>query len=191
MGGFDGLGHTRAQVSSRQYSRIRSKRYFCRSSESPWGVIGGGLSTTDGCHTTRNNILSSSSATAVFFPWMVTLKAEVMVLLDTIQAAEVRGKEPSPISGRHDGTTILGTDQLADVTCRGLLDYVSQVVQRADVGFAKLPLDETEPSVGGELRVASNHEVQFDGLMQTCEHSAHKVLHHGVVFVLATAVVSM
>ena len=85
---------------------------------------------------------------------MVTLKAEVMVLLDTIQAAEVRGREPGPISGRHDGTTIMGTDQLADVTCRGLLDYVSQVVQRADVGFAKLPLDETETSVGGELRVA-------------------------------------
>ena len=84
---------------------------------------------------------------------MVTLKAEVMVLLDTIQAAEVRGKEPGPISGRHDGTTILGTDQLADVTCRGLLDYVSQVVQRADVGFVKLPLDETETNIGGYYKI--------------------------------------
>ena len=58
-------------------------------------------------------------------------EAEVMVLLDT--AAEMGGKEPSPISGRHDGTTILGTDQLADVTCHGFLDYTSQVVQRADI----------------------------------------------------------
>ena len=63
------------------------------------------------------------------YHWMVTLKAEVMVLLDTIQAAKLRGQEPGPISGRHDGTTILGTNQLADVTCRGLLDYMSQVVQ--------------------------------------------------------------
>ena len=39
--------------------------------------------------------------------------------------------------------------------------------------------------------MASNHEVQVDGLVQTCEHSPHEVLHHGVVLVLATAVVSV
>ena len=122
---------------------------------------------------------------------MVPLKAEMMVLFDTIQAAEVGGKKPGPISGRHDSTTILRPDQLADVTCRGLLDYTSQVVQRADVGSAKLPLDETETGVRGELCVASDHKVQMDGLVQTCEHSPHEVLHHGVIFVLATAVVSM
>ena len=27
--------------------------------------------------------------------------------------------------------------------------------------------------------------------MQTCEHSPHKVLHHGVILILTTAVVSM
>ena len=122
---------------------------------------------------------------------MVSLKAEVMVLLDTIQAAEVGGEEPGPISGRHDGTTILGPDQLADVTCRGLLDHTGQVVQGADVGSAKLPLDEAETGIRGELSVASNHEVQMDGLVQTSEHSPHEVLHHGVILVLATAVVSM
>jgi hypothetical protein len=115
---------------------------------------------------------------------MVLLEAEMMVLFDTIQAAEVGGKKPSPISGRHDGTTILGTDQLADVTCRGLLDYTSQVVQRE----AKLPLDEAETGVRGELSVASDHEVQMDGLVQNSEHSPHEVLHYGV---LATAVVTM
>ena len=52
------------------------------------------------------------------YPWIVPLKAEVMVPFDTIQAAEMGRKKPGPISGRHDGTTILGTDQLADVTCR-------------------------------------------------------------------------
>ena len=36
-----------------------------------------------------------------------------------------------------------------------------------------------------------NHEVQVDGLVQTCEHSQHEVPHHGVIFVLATAVVSV
>ena len=101
------------------------------------------------------------------------------------------GKEPSPISGRYDGTTILGTDQLADVTCRGLLDYTSQVVQRADIGFSELPLDETETGVRGELCVTRNHDVQVDGLVQTCEHSLREVLHHGVILVLATAVVSV
>ena len=39
--------------------------------------------------------------------------------------------------------------------------------------------------------MASNHKVQFDGAVQTCEHSPHEVLHHGVIFVLTTAVVSM
>ena len=122
---------------------------------------------------------------------MVPLEAEMMALFDTIQAAEVGGKKPGPISERHDGTTILGTDQLADVTCRGLQHYTSQVVQRADVGLVKLPLDETETGVTGELSVASDHEVQTDGLVQACEHSPQKVLHRGVVFVLATAVVIM
>ena len=70
------------------------------------------------------------------------------------------GEKPGPISGRHDGTTILGTDQLADATCRRLLDYTSQVVQRADVSPAKLSLDETETGVRGELGVTRNHEVQ-------------------------------
>ena len=100
-------------------------------------------------------------------------------------------KKPGPVSGRHDGTTILGTDQLADVTCRGLLDYTSQVVQRADIGLAKLSLDETETGVRGELGVTRNHKVQMDGLVQTCEHSPHEVLHHGVILILATAVVSV
>ena len=63
------------------------------------------------------------------YPWMVPLKAEIMVLFDIIQAAGVGGKKPGPILGRHDGTNILGPDQLADVTCRGLLDYTSEVVQ--------------------------------------------------------------
>ena len=101
------------------------------------------------------------------------------------------GEKPGPISGRHDGTTILGTDQLAEVTCRGLLNYMSQVVQRADVGAAKLSLDEAKTSIGGELCVASIHKVQPDGVVQTSEDSPHQVLHHGVVLILATTVVSM
>ena len=44
---------------------------------------------------------------------------------------------------------------------------------------------------GGELGVTRNHEVQVDGLVQTCEHSPNEVLHHGVVLVRATAVVSV
>ena len=39
--------------------------------------------------------------------------------------------------------------------------------------------------------MASNHEVQVDGVVQPCQHSPHEVLHHGVVFILATTVVSM
>ena len=48
---------------------------------------------------------------------------------------------------------------------------------------SKLPLDETETGVRGELSVASDHEVQTGGLVLTCEHSPHEVLHHGVIFV--------
>ena len=40
-----GSGQTRSLTSSRQYSLILSTRYLCRSSESPVGAIGGGLST--------------------------------------------------------------------------------------------------------------------------------------------------
>ena len=122
------------------------------------------------------------------YPWMVSLKVE---MFDTIQAAEVGGKECGLILGRHDGTNILCPYQLAGFACCGLLDYMSQVVQRADIGSVKLSLNETKTGVRGELCVASNHEVQMDGLVQTCEHSPHEVLHHGVILVLATAVVSM
>ena len=73
---------------------------------------------------------------------MVPLKAEVMVLLDTIQAAKMGGEKPSPISGRHDGLAILCTDQLAEITCRRLIDYTSQIIQQADIGTVKLSLDE-------------------------------------------------
>lgn len=95
---------------------------------------------------------------AVFdYPWMVLLKAEMMVLFDTIQAAEMGRKKPGPISGRHDGITILRPDQLADDTSPGFLNYKSQVAQTADVGSVKLPLDEAETGVRGKLRVASHH----------------------------------
>ena len=60
----------------------------------------------------------------------------------------MRGEEPAPISGRHDGTTILHPDQLADVTCCGLLDHTGQVVQRADVGSAKLLLMKPKQASG-------------------------------------------
>ena len=122
---------------------------------------------------------------------MVPLKAEVMVLLDTIQAAKMGGEKPGPISGRHDGSTILCTDQLAEITCRRLIDYTSQIIQRADVGTAKLPLDEAKTGIRRELGVASNQKVKPDGVVKTSEDSPHQVLHHGVVLVLATAVVSM
>ena len=79
-------------------------------------------------HTPCNSIRCSSSAMAVFLTKMVSLEAEVMVYFYIIQAAEMGGKKPGPISGGHDGTTILGTDQLAEVTCLGLLDYTNQVV---------------------------------------------------------------
>ena len=52
------------------------------------------------------------------------------------------GEKPGPILGRHDGSTILCTDQLAEITCCRLIDYTSQIIQRADVLTAKLPLDE-------------------------------------------------
>ena len=113
--------------------------------------MGGGLSTGDGEHTPRSKTRCSSSTVAVFslleedYPWTVPLEAKMMVLLDTIQVAEMGGKKPGPISGRHDGITILGPDQLADVACR---DYTNQVVQRADVGPPKLPLDEAERRQG-------------------------------------------
>ena len=151
-----GSGQTRSRVSSLlfSYSLILSNRYFHLSRERPWGVIGSGLSAGDGWYPRTPQqlplfLLRRGSLLEEDYPWTVLLKAEVMVLLDTIQAAEMGGKEPSPISGRHDGTTILGTDQLADVTCRGLLDYTSHVVQRADVGFSELPLNETETGVRG------------------------------------------
>ena len=122
---------------------------------------------------------------------MVPLKAEVMVLLDTIEAAKMKGEKPGPILGRHDDSTILCIDQLAEITCLRLLDYMSQVIQRPDIGTAKLPLDVAKTRIGGKLGVASDHEMQPDGVVQTCEDSPHKILHHGVFLILATAVVSM
>ena len=68
---------------------------------------------------------------------------------------------------------------------------MSQVIQRADIGMAKLPLDEAKTRIGGILSVASDHEMQPYGVVQTCEDLQNQVLHHGVVLIVATAVVSM
>ena len=39
--------------------------------------------------------------------------------------------------------------------------------------------------------MANDHERDGDGMMLSCLHSPHKVLHHGVVLVPTSAVVSM
>ena len=39
--------------------------------------------------------------------------------------------------------------------------------------------------------MVSNQKVQCHRVVQTCEDSSHQVLHHGIVLILATAVVSM
>ena len=103
----------------------------------------------------------------------------------------MEGENPGPISGRHDGSTILCTDPLAEITCRRLIDYMSQIIQQTDIGTAKLPLDEAKTGIRRELGVASNQKVKPDGVVKTSEDSPHQVLHHGGVLVLATAVVSM
>ena len=46
----DGLGHTKSLASSRQNSRIRSKRYCWRSRDSPVGWINHGRSVASGFH---------------------------------------------------------------------------------------------------------------------------------------------
>ena len=55
----------------------------------------------------------------------------------------------------------------------------------------KSNLDEAKTGIRGELGVASNHKMQPDGMVQTSKDSLHQVLHHGAVFILATAIVSM
>ena len=49
-------------------------------------------------------------------------QVEVIVLLDIIQVAKMGGEKPSLILGKHDGLTILCTDQLEDITCHRLSD---------------------------------------------------------------------
>ena len=53
-------------MSSWQYSRIFSNRYFGLSYERPGGVMGEGLSSEDGNHTPRSKTRCSSFAMAVF-----------------------------------------------------------------------------------------------------------------------------
>ena len=58
-----GSGQT---TSSRQYSLMRSNRYFCHSRESPGGVMEGGLSAEDGDHTPRSKTRCSCTATTLY-----------------------------------------------------------------------------------------------------------------------------
>ena len=90
-----------------------------------------------------------------------------MVLLDTTQAAKIGGEKHSPISGRHDGLAILCTDQLAEITCRRLIDYMSQTIHQTDIGTAKLSLDEAKTGIRRELGVASNQKVKPDGVVKS------------------------
>ena len=71
------------------------------------------------------------------------------------------GEKPGPISGRQDVSTILCTDQLAEITCCRLIDYMRQIIQRADVGTAKLPLDEAKTGVRREISVGSTMQFSF------------------------------
>ena len=110
---------------------------------------------------------------------MDPLKAEVMVLLDTIQAAKMGGEKPSPMSGRHDGLAILCTDQQAEITCRRLIDYMSQIIQRADIGGAKLSLDVAKTGIRREHGVASNQKMKPDGVViEWCSPKHNSGLHH-------------
>ena len=77
------------------------------------------------------------------------------------------GEKHNLISGRHDGLAILCTDQLAEITCRRLIDYTSQIIHQADIGTAKLSLDEAKTDIRRELGVASNKKVKPDGVVQS------------------------
>ena len=70
-------------------------------------------------------------------------------------------EKPGPISGRHDGSTILCTGKLAEITCCRLIDYTSQIIQRAGIGTAKLPFDEPKTGIRRELGVASTVQFSF------------------------------
>ena len=68
-------------------------KYCCVSRDKPAGIIEGALASEDGNYTPHNKHCISSSVMAVILkrlPWMVLLDVEVMVLLDTIQAAKMK-----------------------------------------------------------------------------------------------------
>ena len=122
---------------------------------------------------------------------MIPLKSKVVVLLNTIQSPEVWREERVPASRGDDGGAILRVNQLAHVADCQVVNDVGEVVQRTHCCPAKLALHETKAGVRGELGVACDHEVQVDGGMSPCHDPPEQILHHRVVLVLPTAVVSM
>ena len=74
--------------------------------------------------------------------------------------------------------SILCTNQLAEITCRRLIDYtsqMSQITQRADIGMAKLSLDEAKTGIRRELGVASTQKVKPDGVVMEWCSPGHKL----------------
>ena len=119
---------------------------------------------------------------------MVSLKAKVMVLLDTIQAAEMGGKEPSQ---SLEGTMVLPS----------WVPTSWQMLHAADSSTTRAKSSNELTSAVRNFLLMRPKQVSREnfvwpvimkcGVVQTCEHSPHKVLHHGVILVLATAVISM
>ena len=76
--GTDGRGHTSSRQVSGQYSLILSKRYHCRSADSPEGVTTGGRSVAEGDQSSLSilNFTSSLSLNSfrVTFPRLVVVK---------------------------------------------------------------------------------------------------------------------
>ena len=102
-----------------------------------------------------------------------------------------RRKERVPASRGDDGGAILRANQLAHVAGCRVVDDVGEVVQRTHCCLAKLALHETKAGVRGELGMAWVHQVQLDGGISPCHDSPEQVLHHRVVLVLPTTLVSM
>ena len=122
---------------------------------------------------------------------MIPLKSKVVVLLNSTQSPEVWHEERVPASRGDDGGAILRANQLAHVAGCRVIDDVGEVVQRTHCCLVKLALHETKAGVRGELGVACDHEVLLDGGMSPCRDPPEQILHHRVVLVLPTPVVSM
>ena len=102
-------------------------------------------------------------------------------------------QEGLPVINWHYRWSILWSNNLCNIDrflCTAL-DACAKLLQTGYWSSPKCFLQQAEATVGRKLSVFSNQEVEWHSVVKTIECSPHQICQNKVIFVLATAVITV